>query len=321
MDNRVALLGAIDTFLEASREYERAAVLGPIEREMTLAIARAFRKQGRVFLGRFGQLADTLPGALTESEWIELLELAQIETRDLFVSAATDGAPLAIAAGIRRAADDIGLPETVLGAAKTWPALLTVEGLRKLLRVGAGAGGPPGLFGALAGGAEMPPVAVVLGIQFGLRNPRAVEYISRVGAALVTKIDETTRDYIRTVVTRGVREGQSYNEMAKAITERYRQFAVGLPQKHIDSRAHLVAVTEVGQAYSHGNYLVGEGLRDHGLKMEKAWSTMGDDRVSDGCRENEAAGWIPFDDAFPSGHLRPLRFPGCRCDLLLRAVT
>jgi len=308
-------------FLAASREYERNAILGPIERNMTVAIARAFRKQGRTFLGRFQDLADKLPGILTESEWIELLELAQLETRDLFVSAATEGATLAMVAGIRRTADDLGLPETVLGGAKTWTALLTVAGLRRLLRGGAGAGGPPGLFGALAGAAEMPPVAVVLGIQFGLQNPRAVDYISRVGAALVTKIDETTRDYIRTVITTGVREGQSYNEIAKAITSRYSEFAVGRPQLHIDSRAHLVAVTEVGQAYSEGNHIVGETLRDAGLKMEKRWLVMGDERTWPVCMGNEGVGWISFDQMFPSGHMRPLAHPACRCDLLMQAVT
>ena len=42
--------------------------------------------------------------------------------------------------------------------------------------------------------------------------------------------------------------------------------------------------------------------------------------ASDGCDENAAAGWLPLAAAFPSGHQRPLRFPGCRCDLLMRAV-
>jgi len=55
-----------------------------------------------------------------------------------------------------------------------------------------------------------------------------------------------------------------------------------------------------------------------GLGMEKYWSTMRDDRVSDGCIENEDAGWIDLAKNFPSGHVRPLRFPGCRCDLLQR---
>jgi hypothetical protein len=93
---------------------------------------------------------------------------------------------------------------------------------------------------------------------------------------------------------------------------------MGMPQQHIDSRAHLVAVTETGNAYAEGQLEVAQELAAAGIEMEKAWITVGDDRVTEGCRENEAAGWIGLDDPFPSGHQRPLRFPGCRCDLLTR---
>lgn len=153
---------------------------------------------------------------------------------------------------------------------------------------------------------------------FNLKNPRAVEYIEEHGAALVTGINETTRDYLRTIIRNGTDEGWSYNRMARAIAERFTEFAVGKPQEHIESRAHLVAVTEVGNAYEAGNEIVVNDLAAAGLRMEKKWDTIGDNRVSDGCRENEQAGWIPIDEAFPSGDMRPLRFPGCRCTVLYR---
>ena len=167
---------------------------------------------------------------------------------------------------------------------------------------------------------------VVLGsvrasVGFDIANPRAVAWLAEnPAAARVTMINETTRDYIRTVVERAVEDGANYNEMARRITERYEEMAVGKPQLHIDSRAHLIAVTEVGEAYSAGNLMAGQTLEDAGLPMEKAWDTTGDARVSDGCAANAAAGWLPLADAFPSGHQRPLRFPGCRCDMLMRAV-
>lgn len=106
--------------------------------------------------------------------------------------------------------------------------------------------------------------------------------------------------------------------MAQAISDRFVEFAVGRPQEHVESRAHLVAVTEVGDAYEHGNEIVVNDLAAAGLRMEKKWDTIGDGRVSDGCRENEQAGWIPIDEEFPSGDMRPLRFPGCRCTALYR---
>lgn len=154
--------------------------------------------------------------------------------------------------------------------------------------------------------------------SFSLKNPRAVAYVEEHGAKLVRGINGTTRDYLKTLITEGVDGGWSYDRMAKAITERFADFAVGKPQDHIKSRAHLVAVTEIGMAYEEGNAIVANDLKAAGLKMQKKWDTIGDDKVSDGCRENERAGWIALDEEFPSGDMQPLRFPGCRCTALYR---
>lgn len=171
---------------------------------------------------------------------------------------------------------------------------------------------------ALSLGATRAAGEMGLGLSFDLPNPRAVAWLEAHGAELVTRVNDTTRRQIRDILVAGTREGQSYDQMAKAISDRFTEFAVGRPQLHIDSRAHLVAVTEVGNAYQEGNFQVGQMMAEAGLEMEKSWLTMGDQRVSDGCRANAAVGWIPLDQPFPSGHLRPLRFPGCRCDLLIR---
>lgn len=173
--------------------------------------------------------------------------------------------------------------------------------------------------GLLLGAGAM---AAALGIDFeqafSLRNPRAVAYLEEHGAALVTKINEETRSQMRTLVTQAVDEGWSYTRTAKAIREKFDGFAGLKPQHHIRDRATLVAVTEAGQAYEAGSQQVALGLADSGIPMEKYWRTSGDDRVSQGCRDNQAAGWIPITDIFPSGHARPLRFPGCRCTAQFR---
>jgi hypothetical protein len=172
---------------------------------------------------------------------------------------------------------------------------------------------------SLAAGAQrMVGEVTVQGYSFTLANPRAVAYIQEHGAELVKGIEQTTKNYLRTVLTQAVSEGWSYNRTARAIIERFREFASGKPQQHIDSRAHLIAITELGNAYAEGNLIVARDIAAAGIPMEKAWQTVGDNRVSDGCRENEAAGWIGLEAEFPSGHLRPLRFPGCRCDALYR---
>lgn len=155
-------------------------------------------------------------------------------------------------------------------------------------------------------------------IAFNLRNPRAVAYIEQHGAALVSGIEDTTRDYIRTVMTSAAAEGWSYDRAAKTLADRFEQFAVGAPQEHIESRAHLIAITEIGNAYEAGNEIVVEDLQASGVDMEKKWLTTGDDRVSEGCEENEDEGWIPYEDEHASGDMHPLRFPGCRCTELYR---
>lgn len=155
-------------------------------------------------------------------------------------------------------------------------------------------------------------------ISFDLKNPRAVAWLKGRAAERVTMIDETTKNTVAGIVNQGIKSGTSYNDIARQLIEKFDHFAIGKPQEHIDSRAHLIAVTEVGEAYAEGNLQAGQELQSAGIAMEKAWSTSADERVSDGCRDNAAVGWIPINDAFPSGHQRPLRFPGCRCDILMR---
>lgn len=149
-----------------------------------------------------------------------------------------------------------------------------------------------------------------------LPNLRAQEYAKKHAAEAVTQINDTTRKEIARIVSDGVKSGTSYNDIAKEIKNKFEEFAVPMPQKHVSNRAVLVAVTELANAYCEGNAQVGNYLQDNGVKMMKAWQTLEDDRVSDGCKENERVGWIPINKEFPSGHMHPPRFPGCRCDFL-----
>lgn len=170
-----------------------------------------------------------------------------------------------------------------------------------------------GVAEALLAGASEVIGMVGVDYAFGLANPRAVAYLEAHGYGLISQIDSVTRGNIATIVNNGTAEGWSYNRVAREITSLYSEMAIGKPQRHIDSRAHLIAVTEAGNGYEEGNLAVVRDLEDGGLRMEKKWLTVGDDRVSDGCQANQAEGWIPVAQAFQSGHARPLRFPGCRC--------
>ena len=166
---------------------------------------------------------------------------------------------------------------------------------------------------ALTAGAREAIADLSVEMSFDLAFPEAVAYVEEHGAAMVAKINETTRTGLRGILTQAVDEGWSYDKTAKAIKERYREMAVGRPQKHIRSRAHMIAVTEMGNGYEHGNLLVGQRLQAAGLDMQHKWLDVGDARVSAECLRNARAGWIPLDEAFPSGHMRPLAHPACRC--------
>jgi hypothetical protein len=154
-------------------------------------------------------------------------------------------------------------------------------------------------------------------IAFDLRNPRAVNYLQEHGYGLISQIDAVTRGNIATIVGNGVNEGWSYNRVAREIISLYSEMAEGRPQAHIDSRAHLIAITEMGNAYEAGSAMVIRDMEENGAQMEKKWLTVGSG-VIDACGTNEAQGWIPNSQAFSSGHQHPLMHPACRCTTLYR---
>jgi uncharacterized protein with gpF-like domain len=156
------------------------------------------------------------------------------------------------------------------------------------------------------------------GISFSLSNPRAISYLEKHGAEQIAGIDETTRVAIRDILVQGMKDGWSYDKVAKAIRERFKQFGARTPYKHLRTRAHLIAVSETGNAYEEASFQAAMQMAEEGLAMEKMWMNAGDGLVSEGCLANTAVGWIPIDQPFPSGHMRPLRYEACRCAALYR---
>lgn len=291
------VIDALDHFLEAARKVSKQRALKPLQRKLEKAMRKAFELQGKSFLKGFGKLESKFPPAVQESDPL---------------------APWMRAVGryVLREAIDAGDLDDLFDDAYDDSQDAFLDPIQEA----AGA--------ALVSGSKAMLAALGYDLSFDLTNPRAVAYLKAHGAELVKKIDETTRADIKHIVEYGIENGWSYSKTAQAIQRQFRgyydagswwNFDAPRPQGHIDSRAHLIAVTEAGEAYEAGNYAVIQDLTDGGLEMEKAWSTMKDDRVSQGCRDNEAEGWIPADQEHQSGHMHPLRFPGCRCDELYRA--
>ena len=269
------LAEALSRFVRKAKRAQKRRALASIEKRLEKAMQKAFRKQGGAFMRRFWKLRDQWT-VESGSTWLK----PSVPLWEGLIDA--DWWPMFDEA----AAETWGLFEGPLAVA-----------VKEALRAGAQQ--------------LIDDMAAKLGIGFDLENPRAVAYLREHGAEMVTKINETTREVIKDIVTRGTEEGWSYDRVAKEITTRFQEFAIGKPQAHIRSRAHLVAITEAGNAYEAGNYIVAQSLQDAGIEMDKLWVTMGDSRVSSGCLENAADDWIPIGQAHTSGDQHPLRFPGC----------
>ena len=165
-------------------------------------------------------------------------------------------------------------------------------------------------------------MAEEVGMQaaFELKQPEAVKWAKLQAAKDVTLVNDTTKETIRGMVTRGLEQGASYDEVARQISKRFEEFAVGKPQAHIQSRAHLVAINENAVGYAHGETTLIDEIEATGIDMEKSWHTVGDANVSKGCQQNAAGGWIKNDAAFASGDMTYPRFPGCRCNVQYRVA-
>lgn len=148
-----------------------------------------------------------------------------------------------------------------------------------------------------------------LGIDFALNHPLATDYLNTDAALRLAKMAETTKESIRPILSSAVANGNSPQELAKLLRDDF---------GFSETRAELISIHEVGDAYEAGNFIPLQEVQDLGYTVSKKWSTVHDDQVTQECSDNEDEGWIPLDDEFSSGDLRPKREgnPRCRCTLL-----
>jgi hypothetical protein len=137
---------------------------------------------------------------------------------------------------------------------------------------------------------------------------RVAERVRAKAAVQVVGMDGTTKKRLAGLVARGVEKGEDVPEIARRIRADFPEMK--------RNRARLIALNETNEAMSLG----AETTAKRQGADEKNWQTMGDDRVTPGCQQNGAQGWIGMDENFPNGpnSHRPPRFPGCRCAALYR---
>lgn len=138
----------------------------------------------------------------------------------------------------------------------------------------------------------------------------ALRYANEFAGARITGIDDYTKRRINNLVTQALEKWWWYNKLA---TELKKDFAFSR------YRATLIASQEIGQAYIVWKNTQFEAYTKRFNQTGwKQWISHRDDKTTEGCLENDDAGWIPFDEAFPSGHMHPTRFPWCRCNIVYR---
>lgn len=130
-------------------------------------------------------------------------------------------------------------------------------------------------------------------------------------------VDATTRGIVRNVLVKGYDEGWTRARLVKEVKGTFAGFNVPDASRLYRSRAEVIAVNELGTAYSKGALQSAIQIEDaDSLIMEKYWAPAAGPCAL--CSGNVAAGWIAIRDNFPSGHDCPTGHPRCRCSLLTR---
>lgn len=120
----------------------------------------------------------------------------------------------------------------------------------------------------------------------------------------VYRIDEVTRDSVRSLVAQAIDGGWSNQKLSEELRAAY---------AFSKERADLIATTETAFADVNGNMIAYE---ESGVVKAKRWIIGSQEKLCPICADNHAQGEIPFKKAFASGHLAPPAHPRCRCDVL-----
>lgn len=186
-------------------------------------------------------------------------------------------------------------------------AALAVPVLRVPIRTGATAAW---LLGARSANQDF---GITPGI--GATSPDLDRYIEGTLVPSVDGIHAFTRKRVRSIVSSGLSQGIGLAAIYAEVASQRQAGVFSL------ARAGGIGRYESENAFIDGRRsAVRTFAGREGKRVEKRSVTVGDDRVEEICEGNERAGWIPEDEAFPSGHDAPLYHNRCRCDLDVRLV-
>lgn len=151
--------------------------------------------------------------------------------------------------------------------------------------------------------------------------PAVAQRIAEVALERAQGIEATSVARIRELLARGVENGDTAATIARRLRGEFDGWArtsargnLTDQERAVVRRADMIARTEVADAWESTAHDV---LKSNGWEARE-WLTAGDERVDAGgvsgpCIENEAAGAVRIDEAFPSGDMWPPAHPLCRC--------
>lgn len=161
--------------------------------------------------------------------------------------------------------------------------------------------------------------AAQMSIDWTLQDKDVQKFLKNNGAKKVAGINKTTRDRLRRLIARAVKEGWAPKQLDASIKALFKGSERVVSGK-VMARSKLIAITEMGEAYEAGRISALEKYQKAGVKTQKQWIAANDERVCSICAPNAAADWVAGEKNFPSGHYAPLGHPACRCDLTFRVV-
>ncbi|MCK5236314.1 MAG: minor capsid protein [Deltaproteobacteria bacterium] len=129
----------------------------------------------------------------------------------------------------------------------------------------------------------------------------AIDWAGKHSATLVKGLDKETKKRLAHTISEGIKNKRGIPGLTRDIKGTFADMT-----KH---RSELIARTETANALSEASLETMKGMGIDG----KEWVTVGDDRVSEDCKGNEAEGVIPVGQAFSGGTNAPPQHPDCRC--------
>lgn len=135
----------------------------------------------------------------------------------------------------------------------------------------------------------------------------AIKYATERAGWLIKNMDKETISQLRKVISDGIANKRGIPGLTSDLRKEFSTMS--------KYRAQMIARTETSDA-------LGKSFMDRVEEMGiegKEWIWPGGE--CEICEENEAAGVIRIDEAFPSGHMHPPAHPNCECALAPARLT